>query len=53
MIDRLIHAVLPAVVVVCVTVLAALGRIEGATALAVIGGAAGYGAIAVVGSKTT
>jgi len=47
MLDKVVHALTPLAVIVCVTVLAALHVIDSTTALAVIVPAAGYGAVAV------
>lgn len=44
MVSKLAHAILPVTVVICATVLTALGDISSATGVALIGAAAGLGA---------
>lgn len=51
MFDKITHAILPAAVVVCVTVMACLHVVDSTTALAFIGAASGYGALAVGAAK--
>lgn len=47
MLSKLAHAVTPVTVIVCSTVLLALGRIDSVTGVTLITVSAGYGAVAV------
>jgi hypothetical protein len=49
--ERLIHALIPVVVIVCATVLGALNVLDPNSVLILITTAGGYGAVAVAASK--
>lgn len=46
MLDKVVHAITPALVITAATVLLALGKIDSTTGVALIATAGGYGAIA-------
>jgi hypothetical protein len=46
-IDKIVHAITPALVIIAATVLVALRRVDSTTGVAMILGAGGYGAVAV------